>query len=81
MAELFQTTTQNITQHLKAIYQEGELQPEATCKDFLQVRQEGERQVRRKVQHYSLDAILAVGYRVLHPAGHPVSHLGYGALA
>ncbi len=69
MAELFQTTTQNITQHLKAIYQEGELQPEATCKDFLQVRQEGERQVRRKVQHYSLDAILAVGYRVRSQRG------------
>lgn len=69
MAELFQTTPQNITQHLKAIYQEGELDEAATCKDYLQVRQEGERQVRRLVKHYSLDAILAVGYRVRSPRG------------
>lgn len=64
MAELFQTTPQNITLHLKAIFSEGELEEAATCKDYLQVRQEGDRQVRRQVRHYSLDAILAVGYRV-----------------
>jgi hypothetical protein len=69
MAELFQTTPQNVTQHLKAIYAEGELRPEATCKDFLQVRQEGARQVRRMVRHYSLEAILAVGYRVRSARG------------
>lgn len=45
MADLFQTTTQNITLHLQAIYKEGEQLPEATCKDYLQVRQEGKRQV------------------------------------
>lgn len=69
MAELFQTTPQNITLHLKAIYAEGELAEEATCKDYLQVRPEGQRQVRRQVRHYSLDAILAVGYRVRSTRG------------
>jgi hypothetical protein len=69
MAELFQTTPQNVTQHLKAIYAEGELRLEATCKDFLQVRREGGRQVRRTVRHYSLEAILAVGYRVRSARG------------
>jgi hypothetical protein len=69
MAELFQTTPQNITLHLAAIYEEGELEESATCKDYLQVRQEGARQVRRELKHYSLDAILAVGYRVRSPRG------------
>ncbi|MBI3268971.1 MAG: virulence RhuM family protein [Planctomycetes bacterium] len=69
MAERFQTTPQNVTQHLKSVYEEGELQPEATCKDFLQVRQEGTRRIRRTVRHYSLDAILAVGDRVRSPRG------------
>lgn len=64
MAELFQTTPQNITQHLKTLYEEEEISEAATCKDYLQVRQEGTRQVRRSVRHYNLDAILAVGYRV-----------------
>jgi len=69
MADLFQTTPQNITLHLKALYADGEISPEATCKDYLQVRQEGERQVRRLVQYYNLDAILSVGYRVRSPRG------------
>ena len=69
MAALFQTTPQNITLHVKAIYAEGELQPEATCKEHLQVRQEGGRQVRRALKHYNLDMILAVGYRVRSPRG------------
>ena len=69
MAELFQTTPQNITLHLKAIYEEGELAEAATCKDYLQVRAEGARQVQRALRHYSLDAILAVGYRVRSPRG------------
>jgi len=47
MAELFQTTTQNITIHIKGIYEDGELDELATCKEYLQVRQEGARQVRR----------------------------------
>jgi len=69
MAELFQTTPQNVTQHLKALYDEGEIEEEATCKSYLQVRSEGQRQVRRRVKHYNLDAILAVGYRVRSPRG------------
>lgn len=64
MAELFQTSPQSITQHLKALYEEGEIDEPATCKEYLQVRQEGAREVRRSVKHYNLDAILAVGYRV-----------------
>jgi hypothetical protein len=64
IAELFQTTPQNVTLHLKAIYEEGELDEGATCKDFLQVRSEGGREVTRRLRHYSLSAILAVGYRV-----------------
>jgi hypothetical protein len=51
MAELFQTTPQNITLHLKAIYEEGELAEAATCKDYLQVRTEGARQVTREIEH------------------------------
>jgi len=69
MAELFQTTPQNITLHLRAVFAEGELDEPATCKEYLQVRQEGSRQVRRTVKHYNLDAILAVGYRVRSPRG------------
>ena len=69
MAELFQTSPQNITLHLKALYAEGEITSEATCKSYLQVRSEGERQVRRTVKFYNLDAILAVGYRVRSSRG------------
>lgn len=69
MAELFQTTPQNITLHLKALFEEGELNEAATCKDYLQVRQEGKRQVQRKLKHYNLEAILAVGFRVRSTRG------------
>jgi hypothetical protein len=64
IAELFQTTAQNVTLHLKAIFAEGELVEAATCKDYLQVRREGSREVSRSLRHYRLEAILAVGYRV-----------------
>ena len=69
MAELFQTSPQNITLHLKALYSEREIVSEATCKSYLQVRSEGDRLVRRTVKFYNLDAILAVGYRVRSPRG------------
>ena len=69
MASLFLTTPQNITQHIKAVYDEGELQSEATCKEHLQVRPEGGREVTRRLKHYSLEMILAVGYRVRSPRG------------
>lgn len=64
MAELFQTTPQNITIHLKNIFEEGELEEKATCKDFLQVQVEGKREVKRERQFYNLDAIISVGYRI-----------------
>jgi hypothetical protein len=69
MAELFQTTPQNVTMHLRALYAEGEIDEAATCKDLLQVRAEGTREVTRTVRHYRLEAILAVGYRVRSPRG------------
>jgi len=64
MAELFQTSPQNITIHLKNIFNEGELDEMATCKDFLQVQIEGNRQVERKQRFYNLDVIISVGYRI-----------------
>jgi hypothetical protein len=64
ISELFQTTPQNITIHLKKIYSEGELSESATCKQYLQVQTEGDRQVERKRKYYNLDAIISVGYRV-----------------
>ncbi|MFT8953703.1 MAG: RhuM family protein, partial [Gluconobacter sp.] len=69
MAVLFDTTPQNVTQHIRAIYADGECLPEATCKDSLQVRLEGDRQVERQIQVYNLDVILAVGFRVRSPRG------------
>jgi hypothetical protein len=64
MAELFQTTKQNISLHLKNIFEEGELAPEATVKEYLTVRTEGNRNIKRKIAHYNLEAIITVGYRV-----------------
>ncbi|TXE14111.1 virulence RhuM family protein [Algoriphagus aquimarinus] len=64
MSLLFDTTPQNITIHLKNIFESGELEEMATCKEILQVQQEGERQVSRKQKFYNLDAIISVGYRV-----------------
>ena len=69
MAELFQTTPQNITLHLRALFADGELDEVATCKGYLQVGQEGVREVRRSVKHYNLNAIMAVGFRVRSPRG------------
>src|SRR3990172_2036784 len=57
IAELFQTTPQNVTLHLKAVFAEGELADVATCKDYLQVRSEGGREVTRKLRHYRMEAI------------------------
>ncbi|HYE36651.1 virulence RhuM family protein [Methylocaldum sp.] len=64
MAELFQVKVPTINEHLKTLYADGELLPEATIRKFLIVRQEGDRKVSRNIDHYNLDAILAVGYRV-----------------
>lgn len=64
MAELYQTTRPNIVQHIRNIYADGELEETATCKNFLQVRQEGSRQVSREMPFYNLDMIISLGYRV-----------------
>ena len=64
IADLFETTIPNVSMHLRNIFEEGELTPEATVKNFLTVRQEGTRQVSRNLDFYNLDAIISVGYRV-----------------
>ena len=64
LAEIYCTTQQNISQHVDNIYKDGELFTEATNKKFLLVRQEGNRQVRRNIDHYNLDMVIALGYRV-----------------
>src|SRR5579872_719512 len=69
LAELFQTTPQNITLHIASIYEEGEVVELATCKDFLQVQVEGARTVQRQLKHYNLDVIISVGYRVRSQRG------------
>ena len=69
MAELFEATKQNISLHLKNIYDDGELSHEATVKESLTVQTEGGREVSRTLTLYNLDAILAVGYRVRSPRG------------
>ena len=64
MGILYQTTKQNISLHLKNIYNEKELNEDLTVKDYLTVQQEGSRAVQRPIKHYNLEAIIAVGYRV-----------------
>jgi prophage maintenance system killer protein len=64
MAELFDTSADNVSLHLKNIYASGELNESATTEDFSVVRQEGKRKVQRRVKHYNLDAIISVGYRI-----------------
>jgi hypothetical protein len=64
IAELFQTTVPNISMHIRNIYEERELAPEATVKKFLTVRREGDRDVRRELDFYNLDMIISIGYRV-----------------
>ena len=64
MADLFQSSKQNVSHHINSIYEEGELQPEATVKKYLTVRSEGNRQVKRMLDYYNLDMIISVGYRI-----------------
>jgi hypothetical protein len=64
IAMLFDTTRENVVQHIRNIYQEAELQEERTCKNFLQVQTEGSRSVRRNAPNFNLDMIIAIGYRV-----------------
>ncbi|HNN06583.1 MAG TPA: virulence RhuM family protein [Leptospiraceae bacterium] len=64
MAELYQTTKQNISLHIQNIYEEGELTESSTVKEILTVQKEGNREVKRNVEYYNLDMILSVGYRI-----------------
>ncbi len=64
MAELFETTKQNISLHTNNIFKEGELEQAATVKDYLTVQKEGNRSIRRRITYYNLDVIISVGYRV-----------------
>lgn len=64
MAQLFDTSADNISLHLKNIYAEGELDEQATTEDFSVVRTEGSRKVTRQIKHYNLDAVISTGYRV-----------------
>jgi hypothetical protein len=64
MVELFQSSKSNISEHIKHIFEEGELQPNSTVRNFRTVRTEGNRLVGRKIEHYNLDVIISVGYRV-----------------
>ncbi len=69
MALLFEKTPQNITMHIRNAYSEGELDERATCKEFLQVRREGAREIKRMQKFYDLDVIISVGYRVKSQRG------------
>lgn len=67
LVEIYQTTQENISMHISNIYADGELDKDGTYKKFLLVRQEGKRQVRRNIDHYNLDVIIALGYKVQSP--------------
>ena len=69
MAELFEKTPQDITMHIRNAYNEGELEKESTCKEYLQVHTEGKRRVKRILKYYDLDVIISVGYRVKSKRG------------
>ena len=64
MSELFQTSRTNVVEHIKHIYEEGELDEISTCRNFRQVRKEGNREVTRQIPHYNLDMIISLGYRI-----------------
>ena len=86
IAELFQKDVRTVNEHLQNIYEEGEIEAQATIRKFRIVRRDGSREVEREIEHYNLDAILAVGYRVrtllLPHSGHiampPSSQAGRG---
>lgn len=64
MSELFQTSRTNVVEHIKHIYEDGELDEISTCRNFRQVRKEGNREVTRQIPHYNLDMIISLGYRI-----------------
>lgn len=61
---LFQTSRTNVVEHIKHIYEDGELDGISTCRNFRQVRKEGNREVTRQIPHYNLDMIISLGYRI-----------------
>ena len=69
LSTLFNSSRSNIVEHIANIYKEGELDENATCQDFRQVRKEGKRTVARDLPHYNLDVIISVGYRVKSQRG------------
>jgi len=69
MATLFDKARPTILEHIKNTYNEGELSQESTCRKFRQVQKEGKRAVTREIEHYSLDVIISVGYRVKSKRG------------
>ncbi len=69
MVELFKSTKQNISLHIKNIFEEGELEASSTVKDFLTVQTEGKREVQRKIKLFNLDVIISIGYRVKSTQG------------
>lgn len=64
MADLYQSSRSNVVEHIKHIYEEGELDEKSTCRNFRQVRQEGSREVIREIPFYNLDMIISLGYRI-----------------
>ncbi|MCK5545713.1 MAG: virulence RhuM family protein [Desulfobulbaceae bacterium] len=78
MTELFQTTKQNISLHLKNIFAEGELEANRVVKEYLTTAADGKKY---RTKFYNLDAIIAVGYRVRSHRGYPVQTMGHGAAA
>ena len=77
MAEVFDSTPENVLMHLRNVFASGELAAEATTKEFLAVRTEGRRRVRRRLKHYNLDAIISVGYRVNTKTRRAVPAMGH----
>jgi len=76
MATLFDRNKSTISRHINNVFDEGELARAATVANFATVQQEGERQVQRQIEHFNLDVIISVGYRVKIPARHPIQTMG-----
>lgn len=79
MATLFGKARNTITEHIQNVYEEGELEQNPTSRKFRQVRTEGKREVEREIDHYNLDVIISVGYRVVG-SGYTIPYLGNTAI-
>lgn len=76
MSKLFAKARPTILEHIKSIYSEGELDSGSTCRKFRQVQTEGTRKIQTEIDHYNLDVIISVGYRVKSKRGTTIPHLG-----